>query len=275
MSWLVKTFLCLSSMAFVSCVVRGPRSPLTGALREFRDKKNTSEVETKVLDLSPEDLQHLYKGGDLKETGLSSLEDRFAAKLPKARRTSVEIFIFKRPEFETYFYYSKSGEVKGARLSILILSIDGRLEMAAFTSTGDPNKTAFNHSKKQKVSGSETPVGDFSVEALCENCKSAGYDALMRHSVFFIGGKFAIHETPRKNYSQLGRKASMGCVRLNAAAATRVYEAVQQSEIISSGSKSYPNVTIHISDSGVLDKFHEDDVLRALRANFAAEAAIL
>lgn len=218
------------------------------------------------LDLPSEELSNLQKTGELKDTSFDFIKESVSARLPNKRRTKVEIFVFKKPEISTYYYRSKKGGVRGIALQILVLAVDGRLTLAAYTSTGDPTRRAYNKTKKQYVNGSETTTGSYSVEFLCRACKSAGYgNASMNYSVFFLGSKFAIHETSKSYYGKLGQKASMGCVRLNTFAAKTVFETVKSAA-------SYNDVTINILDSGVLNHFQEEEILNALSQNFQNES---
>lgn len=232
-------------------------------IREFRDKKDSAED----LDLNPEDLAEELSNlvSDPEPTPIARVEPR---------RSKIEIYVFKNPEFETYFYYDKSKKVVGRKLTVLLMMVDGKLQTAAFTSTGDPNRRAFNQTKQQWVNGSETRNGTYSIESQNIHAISNAYNrAEMNFASYILGTAIAIHQTGEDHYKDLGRKASMGCLRLNRAAAKEVFETIKASYELE---KNYSAVTVNIRDSGVSELFAdqktaEREVLLALRRNFAAE----
>lgn len=75
-------------------------------------------------------------------------------------------------------------------------------------------------------SGYDTPTGTFRPQWMAKMWHSRKYDdAPMPNSIFFTGG-FAIHATAA--YSQLGRPASHGCVRLSPTNAATLFKMVQK-----------------------------------------------
>lgn len=243
-----------------------PKTLVTNAIREFRDKADSAEVRE-------------IRG---------EASQAHAASLNSARETTVEVFVYKDPEVPTYFRRDKSGQLLGFKYSVLIMTINGRMELAAFTSTGDPTKRAIKRIRNKdgsttKVAGKgvETGNGTYSVDFIERHRRSFMMDADMPYAVFFNGAGIAIHETTgfgltpqqrraiarrgsaENNYVNLGRRASMGCVRLNRAAAKKVYETVQ--------AYGKENVTITIASNGISERFTQDVVQRALAQNFADE----
>jgi lipoprotein-anchoring transpeptidase ErfK/SrfK len=75
-------------------------------------------------------------------------------------------------------------------------------------------------------SGYDTPTGTFRPQWMAKMWHSRKYDdAPMPNSIFFTGG-FAIHATAA--YSQLGRPASHGCIRLSPTNAATLFKMVQK-----------------------------------------------
>lgn len=72
-----------------------------------------------------------------------------------------------------------------------------------------------------------TPVGYFYPYSLIRYHWSQTWDALMEFSVFFNGG-IALHATTPSHYSQLGSRASGGCVRLHRTNAQYLFDRVKQ-----------------------------------------------
>jgi hypothetical protein len=233
------------------------------ATRTFKDKQNSSEVET--------------------ISNLASAVEIVSARISKngeveARRTPVEIYVIKNPEFNTYY---RNGE--GHKLSIVLLAVEGELLTAAYASTGDVNKVArkkiVEDGKVKYVlsRGVDVRQGTYSIDFLSPRHTSDSFsDAMMHNAIFFHGG-IALHETAKENYGQLGRVASMGCVRLNRAAAEKIFATVRQ--FADRNSKGviygYSNTTVNVIErGGALDRFSEEQILEALVENFREEKAL-
>lgn len=275
-------------LGFLGACVNGERKEnpklLVGtAVRTFKDRKNSAEVSTRV-EVPPSKPKNLQTWRRVQ--GVGSDITALGAQLKEPRRTGTEVFVFKKPEFDTYFYYNKKGEVTGTALTIAVLAENGRIVTAAFTSLGDPDKKAVNSRTGLPTSGFMIPNGTYSVDAIFLKRNSRSYTyynkaakkhlpAPMNYAIFIYNG-VAMHQTSRSNYGNLGNEASMGCLRLNEAAAMAVFETVQAKEVKSAkaGAERFPDVTYHVMDNGVREYFNEDDVLRALRENVSAEAAL-
>lgn len=250
-SWTLVT-LCILGLS--ACGDSSPKKLKSSTgIRQFKDRSDISETET-----------------------LTSAHNLAGARI-EARRTPVEIYVFKKPEFATYY---KNRE--GYAFAIMLLVVDGELVTAAYTSTGDPTKkasrTVYVDGKKTLVpaKGVESPEGTFSIESIHKERTSNSFgDAMMNHAAFFYGG-IAMHETGKENYGKLGRKASMGCIRLNRAAAKKVYEAIlENADRNSKGNVyAYSKSTINVSQGGALKLFTEDEILDALQENFYEEQAM-
>ncbi|HVJ65634.1 MAG TPA: L,D-transpeptidase [Bdellovibrionota bacterium] len=231
------------------------------ATREFRDRADSAEVQTALQKIQSSALM--------------------AAKLPAHRRTPVEIYILKKPDFVTYAPKNRDHEKR----SVLLLVVDGELITAALTSTGNPNriakKTLYDDNRNKigttKARGDDIKVGTYSIErSFREKTSDSFGDARMNYALFFFGG-IAIHETTGySNYKNLGKPASMGCIRVNTAAASDIFEAVtshaernDKNQIV-----GYSKTTVNVVEGPGFNLFTQIDILRAIKRNFMAEKAL-
>jgi hypothetical protein len=90
---------------------------------------------------------------------------------------------------------------------VMILSVEGQVVGQFATSTGVGGRTP-------RWSGH--PDGRIFTAHTSSRYKGGDYNGLgnMPYAVFLFGG-FAIHGTPRGNWSRLGSKASHGCIRIH------------------------------------------------------------
>lgn len=138
---------------------------------------------------------------------------------------------------------------KGKTAQTLKLYENGRLQFTERVSTGRERneRTKPNvHFPKGRKYVSETPVGKFPPLKLDKSYRSKTWgNAKMRFSVFFADMGTAIHAAHKKDYDNLGFRASGGCVRVKRKAARRIYDHVRESY---SASKKRYDTLIFVQD---------------------------
>nr|WP_295903938.1 L,D-transpeptidase [uncultured Bdellovibrio sp.] len=100
----------------------------------------------------------------------------------------------------------------------------GKLVAEWKTSTG---RERWETAKSGRTYFTGTPTGYYYPYELIRNGWSETWDAPMDFSVFFNGG-VAVHATTSNHYSELGYRASGGCVRLHRNNASYIYERILQ-----------------------------------------------
>lgn len=116
---------------------------------------------------------------------------------------------------------------KGATAQRMSVYKNGELLHRYKVSTGREKLEVAKSGREYRTT---TPQGYFRPTYMERDHFSETWEAHMEYSTFFIGG-VAIHATTPDHYSQLGTRASGGCVRLKYDHAKKIYELIRSTTV--------------------------------------------
>lgn len=162
-------------------------------------------------------------------------EDPAAKPVDFVARPFVESDFVNQPwlkEFTNVIVINKANQ--GSDKQTLRVYVNGKLKEFTRVSTGrenfekgcapgqEPKKDHCSH----RAYWSQTPTGYFDIDELVENYFSKLWETWMPYAVFFESG-IATHQAPGGTESNLGSRASGGCVRMHPSMAPVVYTMVK------------------------------------------------